>query len=140
MKLCIMSKRNSSDFKNFSTVKVDPSIDCNDCKLNIKEGETNKTDLPSPPFNDNLQMENECEDITLCQHCIKCNSSSSTLPLGDISNKLNYTGRELVSVIRKGKFDEFINILNSKPNVDLNTFFNGNTALHHCLLLGKFSQ
>lgn len=56
------------------------------------------------------------------------------------SNKKTTMARELVSVIRKGKFDEFLDLLKSKPNVDLNIFINGNTALHYCLLFGMYDH
>lgn len=60
-------------------------------------------------------------------------------PLHDISNnKKATTARELVALIRKGEFSEFLCLLESKPNVDLNMFVNGNTALHYCLMFGTF--
>ena len=65
----------------------------------------------------------------------KCDSSSKQ-PLQDISNRRVSTAKELVAVIRKDKFDEFLRLLESKPSADLNTFVNGNTALHYCLMFG----
>jgi len=49
-------------------------------------------------------------------------------------NKTNIA-RKLLSIIRKGDFDELVLLLSTKP--DLNVFINGQTALHHCLLLGR---
>ena len=43
--------------------------------------------------------------------------------------------RKLLSVIKKGDYDELLLLLSTKP--DLNVFINGQTALHHCLLLGR---
>lgn len=48
------------------------------------------------------------------------------------------TAKKLLSIIKKGDFDELVLMLSEKP--DLNVFINGQTALHHCLLLGKLSS
>ena len=104
---------------------------------------------PACPGESNLMMSNRpaspvIADYTACSHCANSaltsasSSSSSGTPLSDLSNKRLCTAKEIVSLIRKGKFDEFLNLLQSKPNLDVNTFVNGNTALHYCLLFGKW--
>jgi hypothetical protein len=69
---------------------------------------------------------------------IKCDTSN---PLQDISNnKKANAARDLVAIIRKGKWEEFLSLLETKPNTDWNTFVSGNTALHYCLMLGMSSS
>jgi len=54
-----------------------------------------------------------------------------------IAENRTATARKLLSIIKKGDFDELVLLLNTKP--DLNVFINGQTALHHCLLLGMLT-
>lgn len=56
--------------------------------------------------------------------------------LTDLTNRKKATAHELLAIIGKGDFDQLQDLLRSKP--DLNVFIEGQTALHHCLLLGKF--
>lgn len=58
--------------------------------------------------------------------------------LQDLSNKGRAKASELLTCIRKGQYDQFVDLLESKPRADLNAFFDGNTALHHCLLMRKY--
>lgn len=77
---------------------------------------------------------------TSCTHCANSATTTASMinsPLCDVTNKRQSAACEIISVIRRGKFDEFTSLLSSKQNVDVNTFVNGNTALHYCLLFGK---
>lgn len=68
------------------------------------------------------------------------NTTSMTTTTNTISSSLcekeskTAAAKKVVSVITKGDFQELLNLLRFKP--DLNVFINGQTALHYCLLLG----
>lgn len=70
-------------------------------------------------------------------NCDRTTSCKKSEALQDLSNKGRAKAGELFSCIRKGQYDEFVDLLESKPRADLNAFFDGNTALHYCLLMRK---
>lgn len=70
-------------------------------------------------------------------NCDRTTSKKSEV-LQDLSNKGRVKASELFTCIRKGQYDEFVDILGSKPRADLNAFFDGNTALHYCLLMRMY--
>ena len=86
--------------------------------------------LPDSPLSDC-----DSQSFTTTGSCVtRC---ANDKPFQDISNKKSSTARELVSIIKQGRLEDLVYLLESKPNTDLNTFVNGNTALHYCLMLGK---
>ena len=109
---------------------------------------TKSTDIlspvPSPSSSDcDLDSPVSSPDMTTTHlqddhHDSHCDSSLSLkIPLNDISNNCKQsTARELMSIIRQGKYEDLVYLLQSRPNTDLNIFVNGNTALHYCLILG----
>lgn len=96
--------------------------------------------LSPPPEHDSEERLStfplECDsDIKL--HQVRNSLQHPQQTLQDITNnKEHATVKDLVSIIRKGSFEDFLGILKSIPNTNLNTFVNGNTALHHCLIEG----
>jgi Fe-S-cluster-containing dehydrogenase component len=92
--------------------------------------------LPESPVSD-CDSESSFTRTALVQACVpRC--ATNDKPFQDISNKKSSTAREVVSIIKQGRLEDLVHLLDSQPNTDLNTYVNGNTALHHCLLLGRF--
>lgn len=84
-----------------------------------------------------MLFENDLDfDENNCDH----NNNKSDFSKQDTSSKgiesKTTTAKKLLTIIKKGDFDELMLMLSEKP--DLNVFINGQTALHHCLLLGKW--
>lgn len=154
-KLQIISDSEDSNLNSPNDSDCDLEVEMTtNTTTNLPNETTTNITSPSPPASpvNDLVMNNRSNsimaDYTSCSHCANHSSSSSSsssalnststgAPLSDLSNKRLCSAKEVISLIRKGKFDEFLNLLQSKPNIDLNTFVNGNTALHYCLLFGK---
>ncbi|KAI1284827.1 Notch-regulated ankyrin repeat-containing protein [Halotydeus destructor] len=112
----IASSMATSSSATFNSVRV---------KKEPKEKSCCPSSMSTAPVAANLVSQSNCDRM----------NSDPPPGLADLTNRKKDTARELLAIIRKGNYGELLDLLRSKP--DLNVYVNGQTALHYCLLLGR---